>query len=51
MTPLMYAAQMGEHEILQLFIDEQADVNAQDNRGWTVSVLFTLLSILMRSLI
>ena len=34
----MYAAQTGQHEVVQLFIDKNADVNAQDNRGWTVNV-------------
>ena len=36
MTPLMYAAQSDQRDVLQLLIQENADINAQDSRGWTV---------------
>ena len=37
MTPLMYAAREGRLEIVQLLLDNGAEIDRQDTRGWTVS--------------
>ncbi len=35
MTPLMYAVQMGLEQIALRLIEHHADINAQNNGGWT----------------
>jgi cytohesin len=35
MTPLMRAVQMGDNELVELFLAHKANVNAQDKRGWS----------------
>lgn len=37
MTPLLYASQTGSTALAQLLISANADVNAKEVRGWTVS--------------
>ncbi len=46
MTPVMYAAQNGRPNLVKMLIENQADMNIQDTRGWTVSsFLYLVLSI------
>ena len=37
MTPLLYACQDGQTGLAELLVSAEADVNAKDVRGWTVS--------------
>lgn len=37
MSPLMYACREGRVKVISKLLDNQADINKQDSRGWTVS--------------
>lgn len=40
MTPLIYAARAGHAQVVDYFCQNGAEINKQDNRGWTVSLEF-----------
>lgn len=37
MSPLMYACREGRVKVISKLLDNQANINKQDSRGWTVS--------------
>ena len=39
MTPLMYACRNGRAQLVDILLRHEPDVNKQDQRGWTVSLL------------
>ena len=38
MSPLMYAAKEGRVKVCEKLLEQGAEINKQDMRGWTVSV-------------
>ena len=38
MSPLMYAAKEGRVKVCEELLEQGAEINKQDMRGWTVSV-------------
>ena len=41
MSPLMYAAKEGRVKACEKLLEQGAEINKQDMRGWTVSVVIT----------
>ena len=41
MSPLMYAAKEGRVKVCEKLLEQGAEINKQDMRGWTVSVVIT----------
>lgn len=39
MSPLMYAAREGRVKVCEKLLEQGAEINKQDMRGWTVSVV------------
>ena len=39
MSPLMYAAKEGRVTVCEKLLEQGAEINKQDMRGWTVSVV------------
>ena len=39
MSPLMYAAKEGRVKVCEKLLEQGAEINKQDMRGWTVSVV------------
>ena len=40
MTPVMYAAKQGFAKLVKVLCENDADINKQETRGWTVRYLF-----------
>lgn len=44
MSPLMYAAKEGRVKVCEKLLEQGAEINKQDMRGWTVSVVRVIMS-------
>jgi ankyrin repeat protein len=51
MTPIMYAARDGHPQVVALLVAHGAEVNAQDENGYTVSNIFIMLFFISKTLI
>ena len=46
MTPVMYASKRGFAKLVKFLCIENADLNKQETRGWTVGIIVILLHLI-----